>query len=172
MTLNPMEKHINLLNEQIERLDIEDFDLKAWKSSTIVLLDRMFGEKNSKSEQINNIKYEHGSWTLRDTSGSKTNLDSCKKRGKAILSVSIKEIENFGLPKKDTDKINIDVITTAFEDELTVSQFKEIRSILRQKITDEEKSERLVELLSSYDSNLAAKIVSNLILNNLISDKI
>ena len=46
------EKYIQLFTRQIEKLDTEDFDLEAWKSSTIVLLKKVFGAQDPKIEQI------------------------------------------------------------------------------------------------------------------------
>jgi hypothetical protein len=39
-----IEKQIELIKRQISKLDEKDFDLDAWKSSTTVILGRIFGD--------------------------------------------------------------------------------------------------------------------------------
>ena len=87
-------KEIELLKEQIKKLDVKNFDLEAWKKYTIVLLARIFGDDSQKIKQIENIEYDYSSWALRYTSGISSYLNTCKKLGKEILDASISEIEN------------------------------------------------------------------------------
>ncbi|MCF8298415.1 MAG: hypothetical protein K9J13_12785 [Saprospiraceae bacterium] len=158
-----MEKYINLIKEQIEKLSIKDFDLEAWKSSTTVLLERIFGKESQKISEIGNIKYEQGSWTLRDASGIKSNMESYKKRGKEILIAAINELENFGLPEKDEDLVNINIIRTAIENELTVSQFKEISEIIKLEGNIDDKKIQFKKKLKSIGDDKLASIFINLI---------
>ncbi len=169
-----LNKEIELLKNQISKLDNKNFDLNAWKSYTIVVLGRIFGENNQKIKQIENIKYDFGSWSLRDTLGNSSSMYACKKLAKEILEASISELENFGLPERETKKaelVNINLILTAFEDELKVSQFKEIKKIIVSDEKEEDKKEKIVEKLNSFGQNIAANIIANIITKPQISDK-
>ena len=66
------EKEIQLLEQQIEKLDTKDFDLQAWKKYTIVILARIFGNKNEKIRLVEKLDYEFSSWSLRDASGNES----------------------------------------------------------------------------------------------------
>ncbi|MFC2111180.1 hypothetical protein ACFLQ5_01870 [Bacteroidota bacterium] len=164
-----MEKYINLIRSQIEKLSTKDFDLEAWKSSTTVLLERIFGEETHKISEINKIKYEHGSWALRDASGAKTNMDSNKKRGREILIAAINELENFGLPEKKEELININIIRAAIENELTVSQFKEIKKICNLEGNLDDKKIQFQKKLKSIGDDKLTSIFINLISDSKVS---
>lgn len=97
---NMIEKKIELLKKQMAKIDTKDFDLEAWKSSTIVILGSIFGDDSQKIRQIENIKYKSSGFATASASHSWDNMDSCKKRGKEILDACITELENFGLHEK------------------------------------------------------------------------
>ena len=82
-------KEIDLLKAQIDKLNAKGFDLDAWKKYTIIILARIFGENTQKIKQIDSIEYDYSSWSLRDTTGSNSYLDTCKKLGKEILCLMI-----------------------------------------------------------------------------------
>ncbi len=103
-------KEISILKKQIERLEVKDFDLEAWKKFTIVMLARIFGNTSEKIRQIESIEYEYSSWSLRDTSGSSEYLESCKKLGRKILEASIEELETFARFGARLDEENRKVI--------------------------------------------------------------
>jgi len=46
------EKYVKLLRSQVKKLDVDDFDLEAWKSSTVSLLTRIFGEDDGKVKEF------------------------------------------------------------------------------------------------------------------------
>ena len=96
------EKYIQLFTRQIEKLDTEDFDLEAWKSSTIVLLKKVFGAQDPKIEQIEKLKIDYSSWTLRDSNAKYKPIETCKKIGKEILLSAIDEIELLGVNDNKT----------------------------------------------------------------------
>ena len=75
-------KEIVLLNDLLNRLEEPDFKLDAWKSHALILLERIFGNQSQKFRQVEKINYDYSSWSLRDTSGSSGNLESCKKLAK------------------------------------------------------------------------------------------
>ena len=169
-----MEKFIEMLKMQIEKLGDKEFDLEAWKNYTIILLGRIFGDNNQKIKQIEKINYDYGSWSLRDTTGDTDYMDSCKKLGKVILEASISELETFGLPEQSGQEINaiIQILLTAIEDELTGGQFKDIKKIASSLETIEEKKARLMSSLKSLNSENLARILSNIISDPAISKAI
>lgn len=167
------DKQIDLLQKQIQKLDAKDMNLEAWKSSTIVLLERIFGENNQRIKHIEAIKYDYSSWSLRDASGSTSQLDSCKKRGKEILEVCISELENFGLPQnvlKDQDSFNI--IINALEEELTVSQYREIKKIITADMDTEEKKATLDDALKDYGADTEKNILMRILTNSHTEENI
>lgn len=158
------EKEIQLLKTQIDKLGKKDFDLDAWKKSTIIILARIFGENNLKIKQIESIEYEYSSWSLRDTTGFNAYLDSCKKLGRELLQASVDELETLGLPSTapSTDEFFL-VITGALQDELKGSQVKEINHILASGESPEAKRGQILEKLKEYGSEISQDILSNIL---------
>lgn len=158
------EKEIRLLKNQIEKLKTKDFDLDAWKKSTIIILARIFGDNSQKVKQIEGIEYEYSSWSLRDTTGSDSYLDSCKKLGREILQASVDELESLGLPEPGqvSDEFFL-AITNALQDELKGSQVKEIGHILESGDTPGLKREKILEKLKEYGSEISHDILSHIL---------
>jgi len=158
------QKEIELLKSRIEKLDAKDFDLEAWKNYTIVILERIFGTGNQKIEQIKKIHYDYGSWSLRDTSGYSSYLDTCKKLSREILEASISELETFGAPdlksSEQKQSESIKTILNALEEELKVSQFKEIRSIANSDKEIQQKQKEIEEKLKTFGNEVVLKILS------------
>ena len=165
---NKAMKEIKLLEEQIDKLKLKDFDLEAWKQYTIVLLARIFGDNNQKIQQIEKIEYDYSSWALRDTSGKSSYLDTCKKLGKEILMASIDELNAFGLPdlsKPLQNQVPVEILISALEDDLKVSQFKNLKSIINAEKSTDEKEKEIKELLKDIDKEGALNIVLNILSN-------
>ena len=158
------EKEIQLLKTQIDKLSRKDFDLDAWKKATIIILARIFGENNLKIRQIESIEYDYSIWSLRDTTGFNTYLDSCKKLGREILQASIDELESLGLPKsEETTNEFFLIITGALQDEMKGSQVKEINQVLASGESPEIKREKILEKLKEYGSEISQDILSNIL---------
>lgn len=158
------QQEIQLLKTQIEKLKAKDFDLDAWKKYTIIILARIFGDNSQKIKQIESIEYDYSSWSLRDTTGSNTYLDSCKKLGREILQASVDELESLGLPKsKEVKDEFFQVITNALQDELKGSQVKEIGQILGSGDSPEKKRVKILEKLKEYGSEISHDILSNIL---------
>jgi len=165
-------KTVQVLQDQIEKLNIKDFDLNAWKNFTILLLERIFGPGNKKIESIQKIKYDQGSWVLRDETGYTNSMEACKKLGREVLEEAIIELETFGTPEKTGDDIDIQIITTALEDELTGTQFREIRKALAEKRQIEDSKKILVTKIKSYGADTAYAIVANILTNPQVAEKL
>ena len=201
-----VENYINLLKNQISKLESENLEFVAWKSSTLIILGRIFGETSLNMEQMNNIKYTqydspagppsncptwdkpYYSETRKRPSNNVTrsrlsdNLVQCIAHARGILDTCIIELENFGLPeiiteKTDSSQINIiqtqnqnqtvdlNLIISSIEDELTRAQSKEIRSILKSTDDGEEKKSKLINRLGEFGSDLASKVLANILTN-------
>ena len=148
------------LNKQIDKLGEEDFDLEAWKASSIALLGRIFGSKDPKIEQIKGIKMDFGSWSLRDTGASRDPLGSCKKQGREILEMAIDELEAFGLPKIDESSL----LKKALEANLTVSQYNAMMEFLEKEMTEADRSKELLKKLNSFGKEKLSSIVKIMLL--------
>lgn len=163
-----VEKHISLLNEQISKLNSKDFDLEAWKSYTVILLERIFGNKSHKIAQIQNLKYDFGSWSLRDTTGNKTGLEACKDVARRILEASIEELNDFGLPGgQNSAKPGIDTnfIVEILENNLTVSQYREISKILKSAETPVFKKSEIISKLKEYGKDSVENILAGILVH-------
>ena len=158
-------KEIKLLEEQINKLGAKDFDLNAWKQYTIILLGRIFGEDNQKIKEIKKIDYDYSSWALRDTSGKTSYLDTCKKLGKEILEASIDELKAFGTPpeKMDDNNIPVEVVVEALENELKVSQFKDVASLVNSEKDRQVKFRDIKKYLKNLDDDSFRTIVLNIL---------
>lgn len=162
------ENEVKLLRNRVEKLTAEGFDLEAWKDGTIVLLNRIFGEDNQKSRQIEKIRFELNSWSLRDAKGSKNLIESCKKRGEEILQVAIEELENFGLP---TDVLEQQqepfkkVIINALEESLKVAQMREIKLLLATNEKEDELKKKVLNKLESYGATVIPDMLANILVS-------
>lgn len=160
-------KETGLLQAQIDKLNNKDFDLDAWKQYTVVLLSRIFGEHDPKIRQIEKIEYDFSSWSLRDTSGKSAYMESCKKLGREVLQASIDELNAFGLPdSKPTEKyIPAIVVRAALEDELKISQFRQLKALLLTDEDQEVKMKSVIKLIDSFDEDFSKNVVIGMLSN-------
>jgi len=163
------ENVIKVLGKQIEKLNEKGFDLTAWKNSAELLLEKIFGKDSPKIKAIDNIKYDQGSWVLRDETGYTNSMEACKKLGKEIMEEAIMELEAFGPPEAGEELVSIEIIVTALEDELTGSQFRELKKILSEGKSPNDKKKLLMTKLKSYDPESAFAIVANILTNKDVS---
>lgn len=82
-----------LLEKRIILLEEKDFDLEAWKTGTVLLLGRAFGEDNSYGREINNLKVDYSSWSLRDATSDYNPREACKRAGQEILELAVAELQ-------------------------------------------------------------------------------
>ena len=168
-------KEIEILKQQITKLSAKDFDLEAWKKYSIVLIARIFGDTSQKIKQIEKIEYDYSSWALRDTSGSSSYMETCKKLGEEILKASISEIETFGLPDKEkvieTSKL-YDSIISSLQDELKGFQFKEIIGLIKSDKKPEAKKKLIFEKLKNSGIDSSNEILSNILCSLKISHEL
>jgi hypothetical protein len=160
-------KEIELLKKQISKLTNEDFDLSAWKSGAVVLLERLFGPDNQKIRQIEKIRYDQSSWAMRDANGSTNLMESCKLQGKEILLTAVDELKNFGLPKEVAETRSApfkSVILAALEDELKITQYREVLRIIDADKSFSEKKKELIEKMNDFGHDCADNILASILL--------
>ena len=165
--MSKINKQIAFLKKQLAKLDSENFDLEAWKSSSTAFLSRLFGEKDTKVKQIEGLKIDYGSWALRDASSSYNPVSSCKKQGREILEAAINELETFGLPETSLDT---SVIMQALEGQLKVSQLKELTKVLTGNQSGEDKKKELIKMISSWGKGAPSFILSDILLAPELKD--
>ncbi|MEO9872436.1 hypothetical protein [Ekhidna sp.] len=136
-------QYIKLLKKQISKLDEESFDLEAWKTSAITVLSRIFGESDTRVKQIENLKIDYSSWTLRDSNANYKPVETAKLKGIEILNTAIDEIEIFGAPESHS----MDVLGQDF-----VKKIQDMTEKERKRHFNEMKKEKLVELLLKLTS--------------------
>ncbi len=136
-------QYIKLLKKQIEKLESESFDLEAWKTSAITVLDRIFGMGDTRARQIEDLKIDYSSWMLRDSNSKYKPIETAKLKGKEILNTAIEEIEIFGAPENHSS----DVLGKEFAKEILSMSEAE-----RKKHFNGMKKEQLVELLMKLTS--------------------
>ena len=157
-------KEIEILEKQIERLEIKDFDLEAWKKYTIVMLARIFGDTSEKIRQIESIEYDYSSWALRDTSGSSSYLESCKKLGRKILEASVDELKTFGMPDRSgEDNRFFRIIIDALQDELKGATFRELKDVILKTKKQDALTDKVREILNDYDTGVPVDILTSIL---------
>ncbi len=162
-------KEIQLLEQQIKRLDEKGFELEAWKKYTIVILARIFGPKDEKISQIEKLEYEFTSWSLRDASGNESYEEGTKKLAREILQAAIDELKIFGIPEKEEEEDQsgkaIQDFMNILLDEMKGSQVKQLKTILSSRENKEEKRRQIRELLSGIDEHEVYEILASMLMH-------
>ncbi|MEP1034034.1 hypothetical protein [Ekhidna sp.] len=136
-------QYIKLLKKQITKLEDEGFDLEAWKTSAITVLQRIFGESDLRYKQIENLKIDYSSWALRDSNSTYKPVETAKLKGKEVLNTAIDEIEIFGAPENHA----MEVLGHDF-----VKKLQEMNEPDRKKHFNDMKKDKLVDLLMKLTS--------------------
>lgn len=153
-----VEKEIALIKEQLDALKAKNFDLEAWKSRTIIFLERIFGKESSKVKMIKELNYNYSSWSLRDAAGTGKDSDPVILKAREILEATISELEHLGVPKQEEENLKI---WSLLEEEMTGKQIREIRQILQSEET--EKMEKIANILYNLEKEDMAVILAKLL---------
>jgi hypothetical protein len=163
------EQEVKLLKKQMAKLDDADFDLGAWKTGAIIILERIFGPDNQKIFQMEKIRYDQSSWALREAKGSKNMMDTCKKQGQEILEIAIEELEQLGLPKETgslpTESLQ-KVLVQSLENELKISQYKEVVRIVQADKKTTDKKKELIDMLNKCGHDVGENILASILLSD------
>jgi len=154
-----VEKEIALINKQIESLTAKNFDLEAWKSHTIIFLERIFGKESTKVRMIKELKYDYSSWNLRDAAGTGKSSDPVILKALEILEATKMELEHLGIPKQDEENLKI---WSLLEEELTGKQIREVKLVLQSE--DPEKLEKIANMLYSLEKEDISVILAKLLI--------
>lgn len=148
-----------MLEEQIEELNDESFDLDAWKGATASIMQRIFGSGDEKVRLIKNIRVEFGSWSLRDARGNSDPVASAKKQGRSILQSAIRELRVFAADEPDSGETSS--FPQGWESLLNADQ----RQVLRDAMQKEgaAKKEALCQVFSDYDTDLLAQLLAEVL---------
>ena len=154
-----VEKEIALINKQLESLDAKNFDLEAWKSHTIIFLERIFGKESSKLRMIKELRYDYSSWNLRDAAGTGKDADPVIMKAREIMEATKLELEDLGIPKQEEENLKI---WSLLEEEMTGKQIREIKLVLQ---SDEpEKMEKIANILYNLEKESMAVVLSKLLI--------
>jgi hypothetical protein len=154
-----VEKEIALINKQLESLTAKNFDLEAWKSHTIIFLERIFGKESSKVRMIKDLNYNYSSWSLRDAAGTGKDSDPVILKAREILEATKLELEHLGVPKQEEENSKI---WSLLEEEMTGKQIKEIRLVLQ---SDEpEKMEKIANIIYNLEKESMAVVLAKLLI--------
>jgi hypothetical protein len=154
------EKEIELLSQQLESLGAKNFDLEAWKSRTLIFLERIFGKESSKIRMVRELKYDYSSWNLRDTAGTGKDKDPVVQKAREILEAAITELRLMGLPPQEAQS---NKLLTLLEEELTGKQMREISAILQSGDTD--KMERIRALIDTLEKETLTTLIAKLLIH-------
>lgn len=162
-----VQKEIKLLQQQIDKLYADDFELAPWKKYTVIFLERIFGAGNEKIRMINEIDFEFSSWTLRDASGNESYEERSKKEAQEILQAAIDELKTFGLPDKATKEATgrtLKELLNCLLDELKGSQVKQLKAVLSSDDNEEEKKRKVKDILQNLGEQGAYEVLANILL--------
>lgn len=154
-----VEKEIALVERQLENLSVKNFDLEAWKSHTVIFLERIFGKDSSKVRMIKDLKYDYSSWNLRDAAGTGKDSDPVILKAREILEATKLELEHLGVPKQEEENIKI---WNLLEEEMTGKQIREIRQVLQSDET--EKMEKIANIIYNLEKEDMATVLAKLLI--------
>jgi len=185
------EKYIELLKRQLAEIEkMEENSVKPseytsgvdmWKSSTIGILERIFGSDSRKIKDIENIQYEKNP---HYGSESETyNKVAVKKAGSFILNACIAELELLGSPCQNSNNEGTDanqtnsqnqdnkqilkseIVLSELRKELTGSQFDEIKSIVDSKENADIKKNKISQKFKEFGINPLSNIIAGILTN-------
>ena len=156
------EKEIALLQEQITRLGDRKFDLEAWKNSTLIYLERIFGKESSKLKMIRDLAYDYSSWNLRDTAatGKTGTKDPVLLQAEEILTATITELKALGLPELKQGK---NELWELLSEDLTGKKLRELEILAA--TSEPERVEKMKTILEELGKERLSAILIKILTN-------
>ena len=154
-----VENEIAMINKQLESLTAKNFDLEAWKSHTIIFLERIFGKESSKVRMIKELNYNYSSWSLRDAAGTGKDSDPVILKAREILEATKLELQYLGVPKQEEENLKI---WELLEEEMTGKQIREIKLILQSEESD--RMEKIANILYGLEKEHLSVLLSKLLI--------
>lgn len=152
------DRQIELLSQQLEKLNQKSFDLEAWKNQSLIFLNRIFGNSHPVVKMILDLKYDYSSWNLRDATGNEKTDDPVKMQAREILEAAIQELETLGAPTKETEN---ERARQLLQQELTGRQWTELAEILGDKT--EKQAEQIREKLGQLGKEQLVEILTGIL---------
>ncbi len=129
--MNAASSYLDLLQLQLQKIDDRDFDLTAWKKSTILLTTSCFGTNSPQVAALDKIDYAYSSWALRDESGTSDPVKTdCKTTLNTIIDELKIKLESSADESKAGEVNNLSFMWLPFEDELTGAALKKLKALL------------------------------------------
>ena len=184
------EQSISLLKRQL--LELEkigtnpetqkeySFGVVAWKSSTISILERIYGKDSKKLELIGNIVLDR---TYSLNGPDRYNIESVKDIGRSIIEACIAELEILGLPVNMYDGIDkginlmvvqslsnqqtikLELLVSIMREELTGKQLDEVQEILNEITDSDTKKKKIFEKVKTFGLETLSNIITGIISN-------
>jgi len=148
-------KLLKMIKGQLRKLNSKDFDLEAWKSSTIALLGKAFGADDPMVQEIQKLKIDYGSWALRDAKASYDPIETCKKVGREVVEIAVEQLESGEVRNTTSQSI--------VEEELKEESTARIISILKSHKSPAEKEDELKNILKTIEQDKLASILSRIL---------
>ncbi|MDA3818719.1 MAG: hypothetical protein PF486_15165 [Prolixibacteraceae bacterium] len=145
-------KKIEILQTLLQDMNKKNFDFEAWRIKTSLLLKRIFGNDDEKVELINNLHYDHSSWSLRDGFGGKQH-DPVKEQAREILEAAKLELQ-----LGDTKPDNSDSV---IKGNLSNENYQRLASLLENNSTEQELTEYFSNIAPAIKNAILAKIILN-----------
>lgn len=152
------DREIELLRQQLEKLNQKSFDLEAWKNQSLIFLNRIFGTAHPVVKMILELKYDYSSWNLRDATGNEKTGDPVKMQAREILEAAIQELATLGLPSKAVEQ---ERARQLLQQEMTGKQWHELEEILNDKT--EKQAEQIREKLSQLSKEQLVEILTGIL---------
>jgi hypothetical protein len=183
---------IKAIQDKLEKLSAistsEQFN--SWQKSTTLTLVNVFSESDKRIKSFEEIESYH----FYAVSG----IDRTQKaiiQAKELLENIIKDIQDFGIPKKlnysenksginisvnqnntqhqsTNISIQLDFLVEILKDELKGGQIKELKGILESSDEPEGKTKRFIDKIKSFGSDVASNILANLLTNPQVYEQL
>ena len=152
-------KALQLIDKHINKLDLEPFDLEAWKSGAQSLLEMLFGAQHTSIGQIKALKVDYSSWALRDATAKYNPVATCKRMGRELLENAKDEIELYGLTRNDPSDSKPDPSSTL---SLTIGEKKKLSKAME--ITPVEKRvPEINKIVSKWKPERSSEVLAHLL---------
>lgn len=183
------DRYINLLMRQIEEIGkifpndniiYEVPDVETWKSSTVSILETIYGQKTIKIERIKDLNLRK---KISFDGPDIYYIDSFRKSGRSILETYIYEMETLGIPgqkyeeeksginltvsqiQTNNQEVNLSIIINEIRKELTGKQLEEIQNFIDSDDNEEEKKMNVINKLKEFGVNTLSNIVAGILTN-------
>lgn len=185
------EKYIEILKRQLSELEtMGENSIKpseytsrvdVWKSSTIGILERIFGADSRKIKDVENIQHEKNPHYGSET--ETYNKVAVKETGSAIINACIAELELLGSPNTEYNNeeiginqtviqnqekeqtIDQNIILSELRKELTGSQFDKIQFIMDPKENPDIKKNKISQKFKEFGINPLSNILAGILTN-------